>query len=99
MNVPINVLRIPSSSRVRSHGSSPLALLATVGLALVLGVMAVVLLQGGPAQAQQLGSTSQPAAGIVRLTFDDGPDGIHVWSKENTARDTLYRTTLTPIPT
>ena len=73
MNVPINVLRIPSSSRVRSHGSSPLALLATVGLALVLGVMAVVLLQGGPAQAQQLGSTSQPAAGIVRLTFDDGP--------------------------
>src|SRR5215218_3602375 len=73
MNVPINVLRIPSSSRVRSHGSSPLALLATVGLALVLGVMAVVLLQRGAAQAQQLGSTSQPAAGIVRLTFDDGP--------------------------
>ena len=73
MNVPINVLRIPSSSRVRSHGSSPLALLATVGLALVLGVMAVVLLQRGLAQAQQLGSTSQPAAGIVRLTFDDGP--------------------------
>ena len=73
MNVPINVLRIPSSSRVRSHGSSPLALLATVGLALVLGVMAVVLLQGEPARAQQLGSTSQPAAGIVRLTFDDGP--------------------------
>jgi peptidoglycan/xylan/chitin deacetylase (PgdA/CDA1 family) len=73
MDVPINVLRIPSSSRVRRHGSSPLALLATVGLALVLGVMAVVLLQGEPARAQQLGSTSQPAAGIVRLTFDDGP--------------------------
>jgi peptidoglycan/xylan/chitin deacetylase (PgdA/CDA1 family) len=35
--------------------------------------MAVVLLQGGPAQAQQLGSTSQSAARIVRLTFDDGP--------------------------
>jgi len=73
MNVPINVLRIPSSSRVRRHGSSPLALLATFGLALVLGVIAVVLLQGEPARAQQLGSTSQPAAGIVRLTFDDGP--------------------------
>ena len=73
MNVPINVLRIPSSSRVRMHGSLPLALLATVGLALVLGVMAVVLLQGELARAQQLGSTSQPAAGIVRLTFDDGP--------------------------
>ena len=67
MNVPINVLRIPR------HGSSPLALLATVGLALALGVMAVVLLQGGPARAQQLGSTSQAAASIVRLTFDDGP--------------------------
>jgi peptidoglycan/xylan/chitin deacetylase (PgdA/CDA1 family) len=67
MNVPINMLRIPRHSR------SPLALLATVGLALVLGVMAVVLLQGEPARAQQLGSTSQPAAGIVRLTFDDGP--------------------------
>jgi peptidoglycan-N-acetylglucosamine deacetylase len=73
MNAPINVLRIPSRSRVRRHGSSPLALLATVGLALVLGVMAVVLLQGRPAQAQQLGSTSQAAADIVRLTFDDGP--------------------------
>jgi peptidoglycan-N-acetylglucosamine deacetylase len=72
MNAPTNVLRIPSS-RVRRHGSSPLALLATISLALVLGVMAVVLLQGGPAQAQQLGSTSQRAARIVRLTFDDGP--------------------------
>ena len=72
MNAPTNVLRIPSS-RVRRHGSSPLALLATVSLALVLGVMAVVLLQGDPAQAQQLGSTSQRAARIVRLTFDDGP--------------------------
>src|SRR5215210_8317908 len=73
MNAPTNVLPIPSRSRVRRHGRSPLALLATVSLALVLGVMAVVLLQGGPAQAQQLGSTSQPAASIVRLTFDDGP--------------------------
>ena len=73
MNAPTNVLRIPSRSRVRRHGSSPLALLATVSLALVLGVMAVVLLQGDPAQAQQLGSTSQRAARIVRLTFDDGP--------------------------
>jgi peptidoglycan-N-acetylglucosamine deacetylase len=73
MNSPTNVLPIPSRSRVRRHGSSPLALLATLSLALVLGVMAVVLLQGGQAQAQQLGSTSQPAAGIVRLTFDDGP--------------------------
>src|SRR5215210_786244 len=73
MNAPINVLRIPSRSRVRRHGSSPLALLATVGLALVLGVMALVLLQRGPAQAQQLGSTSQRPARIVRLTFDDGP--------------------------
>jgi peptidoglycan-N-acetylglucosamine deacetylase len=73
MNVPTHVLRIPSRSRVRTHGRSPLALLATVSLALALGVMAVVLLQGGSAQAQQLGSTSQRAAGIVRLTFDDGP--------------------------
>ena len=73
MIAPTNVLRIPSRSRVRRHGSSPLALLATVSLALVLGVMAVVLLQGDPAQAQQLGSTSQRAARIVRLTFDDGP--------------------------
>jgi peptidoglycan-N-acetylglucosamine deacetylase len=48
-------------------------LLATVSLALLLGVMAVVLLQGRQAQAQQLGSPSQPAARIVRLTFDDGP--------------------------
>jgi peptidoglycan/xylan/chitin deacetylase (PgdA/CDA1 family) len=58
---------------VRRHGSSPLPLLATVSLALVLSVMALVLLQRGPAQAQQLGSTSQRPARIVRLTFDDGP--------------------------
>jgi peptidoglycan-N-acetylglucosamine deacetylase len=58
---------------VRRPGSSPVALLATVGLALILGVMAVVLLQRGSAQAQQLGSTSQRPARIVRLTFDDGP--------------------------
>ena len=73
MNAPTNVLRIPSRSRVREHSSSPLALLASVSLALLLGVMALVLLQGGPAQAQQPTATSQRAAGIVRLTFDDGP--------------------------
>ena len=58
---------------MRRHGSSLLPLLATVSLALVLSVMALVLLQGGAAQAQQLGSTSQRPARIVRLTFDDGP--------------------------
>jgi peptidoglycan/xylan/chitin deacetylase (PgdA/CDA1 family) len=74
MNATTNVQRTPPRSRERTHGRSPLALLATVSIALVLGVMAVVLLQGDPAQAQQLGSTSQPAAArIVRLTFDDGP--------------------------
>jgi peptidoglycan-N-acetylglucosamine deacetylase len=73
MNNPTNLQRSPSRSRERRHGRSPLALLATVSLALVLGVMAVVLLQGEPAQAQQLQSSSQSAAGIVRLTFDDGP--------------------------
>ena len=73
MNVPTSVLLVPSKSRMRTHGSSPLVLLATVSLAFVLGIMAVVLVQGGPAQAQRLGSTSQPASGIVRLTFDDGP--------------------------
>jgi peptidoglycan/xylan/chitin deacetylase (PgdA/CDA1 family) len=73
MNAPTNVLRIPSRSRVRGHSSSPLALLASVSLALLLGVMALVLLQGGPAQAQQPRATSQRAARIVRLTFDDGP--------------------------
>jgi peptidoglycan/xylan/chitin deacetylase (PgdA/CDA1 family) len=73
MNDPTNVLRIPSRSRVRGHSSSPLALLASVSLALLLGVMALVLLQGGPAQAQQPRATSQRAARIVRLTFDDGP--------------------------
>ncbi len=73
MIAPTNLQRTPSRSRMRRHGSSPLALLATVGLALVLGVMAVVLLQGGPAQAQQPRAISQPAATIVRLTFDDGP--------------------------
>src|ERR671915_1164013 len=72
MNAPTRVL-VPSRSRMRKHGRLPLALLATVSLAFVLGIMALVLVQGGPAQAQRLGSTSQPAAGIVRLTFDDGP--------------------------
>jgi peptidoglycan/xylan/chitin deacetylase (PgdA/CDA1 family) len=73
MNAPTRALLVPSSGKVRRHGTSPLALLATVGLALVLGIMAVVLVQGGPAQAQRLGSSPQPAAGTVRLTFDDGP--------------------------
>jgi peptidoglycan-N-acetylglucosamine deacetylase len=73
LNAPTDLQRTPSRSRVRRHGSSPFALLATVSLALLLGVMAVVLLQGRQAQAQQLGSPSQPAARIVRLTFDDGP--------------------------
>jgi peptidoglycan-N-acetylglucosamine deacetylase len=73
MNVPTGVLPIPSRSRVRRQSSWPLALLATLSLALVLGVVAVELVPGGPAQAQQLRSTSQSAAGVVRLTFDDGP--------------------------
>jgi peptidoglycan/xylan/chitin deacetylase (PgdA/CDA1 family) len=73
MNAPTSVLIVPSRGRVRRHGRSSLALLATVGLALSLSIMAVVLVQGEPAQAQRLGSNSQPAAGIVRLTFDDGP--------------------------
>jgi peptidoglycan-N-acetylglucosamine deacetylase len=73
MNIPTNLQRSPSRSRVRRHNRSPLALLATLSLALILGAIVVVLLQGGPARAQQLGSTSQPAARIVRLTFDDGP--------------------------
>jgi peptidoglycan-N-acetylglucosamine deacetylase len=73
MNAPTNVQRTPPRSRVRRQGRSPFALLATVSLALILGVIAVVLLQRGQAQAQQLGSTSRPAARIVRLTFDDGP--------------------------
>jgi peptidoglycan/xylan/chitin deacetylase (PgdA/CDA1 family) len=73
MIAPTNLQLTPSRSRMRRHGSSPLPLLATVSLALVLSVMALVLLQRGPAQAQQLGSTSQRPARIVRLTFDDGP--------------------------
>jgi len=72
MNAPTRVLLEPSRGRVRRHGRSPLALLTTVSLALVLSIMTVVLVQEGPAQAQRLGSNS-PAAGIVRLTFDDGP--------------------------
>jgi peptidoglycan-N-acetylglucosamine deacetylase len=73
MNAPTRVLWVPSRGKMKRHGRSPLALLATIGLALVLGIMAVVLVQGGPAQAQRLGSSPQPAAGTVRLTFDDGP--------------------------
>jgi peptidoglycan-N-acetylglucosamine deacetylase len=73
MNVPTGVLPIPSRSRVRRQSRWPLASLATLSLALVLGVVAVVLVPGGAAQAQQLRSTPQSAAGVVRLTFDDGP--------------------------
>ena len=73
MNAPIRVLWVPSRGKMKRHGRSPLALLATIGLALVLGIVAVVLVQGGPAQAQRLGSSPKPAAGTVRLTFDDGP--------------------------
>jgi peptidoglycan-N-acetylglucosamine deacetylase len=46
----------------------PLALAGTVGLALLLALVAVVILQGGSARAQ-----AQSTTGIVRLTFDDGP--------------------------
>ena len=50
MNVPTGVLPIPSRSRVRRQSRWPLALLATLSLALVLGVVAVVLVPGGAAQ-------------------------------------------------
>ena len=72
MNDTANVEHTPLGG-FRRHGGSPLALLATISLALVLGVMAVVLLQGGTAQAQQLSPTAQSTARIVNLTFDDGP--------------------------
>lgn len=49
-----------------SRGGAPLALTATLVLALVLAFVAVVLLQGGTAQAQT-------SSRVVRLTFDDGP--------------------------
>ena len=71
MKTTANVERTPLG-RFRRHGGSPLALLATISLALVLGVMAVVLLQGGAAQAQQRGPTAQTTARVF-LTFDDGP--------------------------
>ena len=60
-----------SPGRAKRDIGSPLAalrLVATVGLALLLAFMTVVFLQGGSAQAQ-----TQATAGIVRLTFDDGP--------------------------
>ena len=60
MNIPTHVLRIPSRSRVRRHGDSPLALLATLSLALVLGVMAVVLLQGGQLKRSSSGPPHNP---------------------------------------
>ena len=71
MNATANVERTPLG-RLRRHDGSPPALLATTGLALVLGVMAVVLLQVGTAQAQQRGPTAQTTARVF-LTFDDGP--------------------------
>jgi hypothetical protein len=62
MNAPTIVLRI-RSSRVKRHGRSPLALLATLSLALVLGFMAVVLLQGGQLKGNSSGPphNAQPA--------------------------------------
>ena len=70
MNISVTTDLISQSRptrRARSP-SAPLALVSTVGLALLLALMTVVLLGGGPAQAQ-----TQDTAGIVRLTFDDGP--------------------------
>jgi hypothetical protein len=63
MNAPTNVQRSPSRRRVRRDDRSPLALLATVSLALVLGVMAVVLLQGGQLKRNSSGPphNAQPA--------------------------------------
>jgi peptidoglycan/xylan/chitin deacetylase (PgdA/CDA1 family) len=72
MNASTNIERTPLG-RIRRHSGSPLALLATISLALLLGVMALVLLQEPSAQAQQLGPTAQRTARIVKLTFDDGP--------------------------
>lgn len=72
MKASPHIQRTPSS-RKRRHGRSPLALLATLCFAFVLGVMAVVLLQAGSARAQQLMPNSQLTSGTVSLTFDDGP--------------------------
>ena len=54
MNAPTSVLIVPSRGRVRRHGRSPLALLATVGLALVTQYY------GGGARAR--GTSSSPTA-------------------------------------
>lgn len=70
MNVSVTTDPMPHdrvNRRARS-ALSPLALVTTIGLALLLAFMTVVLLHGGPAQAQ-----TQTTAGTVRLTFDDGP--------------------------
>jgi peptidoglycan-N-acetylglucosamine deacetylase len=70
MNVSVSsdpISQIRAKGRTRSPLST-LALVTTVGLAFLLAFMTVVLLHGGPARAQ-----TQATAGIVRLTFDDGP--------------------------
>ncbi|MBA2344190.1 MAG: polysaccharide deacetylase family protein [Rubrobacter sp.] len=59
--------RMPSRG-TQSRGGAPLALAATLVLALILAFVAVVLLQGEPARAQ-----TRATAKYVRLTFDDGP--------------------------
>ena len=66
-NLSALVGRVPPSRAQRCCGA-PLVLAATVGLVLLLAFVAVMLLQGGSARAQ-----TQSTAGIVRLTFDDGP--------------------------
>ena len=72
MNAPTFTRRTSSSGTGR-HGGTPQALLATVGMALLLCVLALVLLsQGGSAQAHESRVAPQAAARIF-LTFDDGP--------------------------
>jgi hypothetical protein len=69
MIAPINVLRIPSS-RVRRHSSSTLLLLATVSLALVLGVMVGNHVSMAGAKASRRGT--QPARVDANLRTPGG---------------------------
>lgn len=71
MNAPTNIQRSPLS-RMSRHGRSPLALICTASVALLLAVMAVVLLQGESAKAHESRIAPQATARIY-LTFDDGP--------------------------